>query len=96
MAPSPQPVPITAAHLNVPVDEPVDLKVVVVLPKRVDQGLGHLEPAHVEEELQHGEDGDVEINVVLGVLLLRVEELAPHDGGEEEGVHGEADDLGVG
>lgn len=32
-------------YLQVPVDEPVGLKVIIVLPKRVDELLGHL---HVE------------------------------------------------
>lgn len=74
-------------HLNITVDEPINFKVIIVLTKGVDEGLCHLQPAHVEEELQYGEDGEVEINVVLWVILLWVKELASHDGGHEEGVH---------
>ena len=35
----------------------------------------YLEPAHVEEELEEGEDGDVKVDLVAGVLLARVQEL---------------------
>ena len=37
--------------LKVPVDQVVDVKVLVVLAKGIDQGLGNVEPAKVEDEL---------------------------------------------
>lgn len=39
------------SHLNIPVNEPVDFKVIIILAKGVDQTLGNLEPTHVEEKL---------------------------------------------
>ena len=54
--------------LEVAVDQVVDLKVLVVIAKRVEQCLCHLDPAAVADELQDGEDGDVE---VWGVLIKR-------------------------
>ena len=52
--------------LEVPVNDVVDLKVLVVVPKRIEQRLCHLNPAHVAEELDDGEEGDVNIwSVVL-------------------------------
>ena len=50
-------------YLHVPVDQPVEFKVFVVVPEGVDQLLGDLKEAHVEEELEDGEDGDVEVDV---------------------------------
>ena len=43
--------------------QPVKFKVFVVVPEGVDKLLGDLEEAHVEEELEDGEDGDVEVDV---------------------------------
>ena len=40
------------SHLEVPVDHPVHLEVIVVLAEGVDQRLRYLQPTHVEEELQ--------------------------------------------
>ena len=35
----------------------------------------YLEPAHVEEKLEEGEDRDVKVDLVAGILLARVQEL---------------------
>ena len=52
--------------LEVPVNDVVDLKVLVVVPEWVEEHLCHLDPAHVAEELDDGEEGDVNIwSVVL-------------------------------
>lgn len=53
----------------------------------------HLEPSGVEEELQQGEDGHVEVEVVARVTLGRVEELTTDQTSEEKGVDGESDHL---
>ena len=37
-------------NLKIPVDEKADLKVVIVIAPRVQQRLGHLDPAEVEDE----------------------------------------------
>ena len=39
------------AHLQVTVDHPVDLEIVVIVTERVEQRLRYSEPAHVEKEL---------------------------------------------
>ena len=50
-----------------PVDEVVDVKVLIVLAKGVDQGLGHVEPTKVEDELQDRKQGDEHVVGWLGV-----------------------------
>ena len=39
-------------HLKVSVKQVIDVKVLVVIAKRVDQNLGDVQPAKVEEELE--------------------------------------------
>lgn len=46
-----------------------------------------LEPACVEEELEKGEDGDVEVEVVTRVTLTRVQKLPANQTHQEEAVH---------
>ena len=53
--------------MNFPVDQVVDIKVLVVLAKGVDQGLGHVEPAKVEDELEDAKEGDEH---VMGCLVV--------------------------
>ena len=50
-----------------PVDEVVDVKVLIVLAKGVDQGLGNVEPTKVEDELEDGEQGDEHVVGCLSV-----------------------------
>ena len=85
-----------------PVDEPVELEVLVVVAEGIDQLFGHLEQAHVEEELEDGEDGNVEVDVHghatgphEGALLHAVNLLPADHGEDEENVGGQGDDLGV-
>jgi hypothetical protein len=52
----PMPAPylhIPAPYLHVPVDEPVELKIIIVLSERVDERLRHLQPPEEEGELNH-------------------------------------------
>ena len=53
--------------LKVPVDQVVDVKVLVVLAEGVDQGLCNVEPAKVEDELEDAKQGDEH---VVGCLLV--------------------------
>lgn len=46
-----------------------------------------LEPAGVEEELEQGEDGHVEVEVMTLVTLTRVQKLAANQTHQEEAVH---------
>ena len=50
-----------------PVDEVVDVKVLIVLAKGVDQGLGDVEPTKVEDELEDRKHGDEHVVGWLGV-----------------------------
>lgn len=76
-----------AEHLEISVNQPVRLEVVVVLPKRVDQLLRDLQPPGVEEELQQGEDGNVQVQVVTRVALTRIQELTTDQTHQEETVN---------
>ena len=89
------------------VNQPVKFKVFVVVPEWVDQLLSHLEQAHVEEELEDGEDGDVEIDVdgnpparhphVLPVVShsKALNLLSADEGEDEEEVGGKGDHLSI-
>lgn len=46
-----------------------------------------LEPASVEEELEQGKDGDVEVEVVTWITLAWVQKLAANQTHQEEAVH---------
>ena len=52
---------------QVPVDQVVDVKVLVVLAEGVNQGLRNVEPAKVEDELEDAKQGDEH---VVGCLLV--------------------------
>ena len=53
------------AGLEVPVDQVVGVEVLVILAKRVDQHLGHVQPAEVEHELEEGEYRKRSVNIVV-------------------------------
>ena len=53
------------ADLEVSVDDVVKLKVVVIITERIDEALGNFQPAKVEDELNDGEEWEVEIFPVV-------------------------------
>ena len=55
------------AELNIPVDDVVDVKVIIIVAKWVDQGLSHMKPTPVEDKLEDRKDRNVEINDVVVV-----------------------------
>ena len=85
--------------------EPVQLEVLVVVAEGIDQLLGHLEQAHVEEELEDGEDGNVEVDVdgdpsarhphVLPIVAhtKALDLLTTNEGEDEEEVGGKGHHL---
>lgn len=75
------------AHLQVPLENTFQFKVVVVFAKGVNERLGDFEPAHVEEELQQREDGHEEVDGSVGILLSRIQELTTQHREEEERIH---------
>ena len=84
---------IFSFHLQISVYEPVHFKVVIVLAKWVDKNLCDFKPAHIEKELEEGEDRDDEVDVVALQLSGGVEELAAHQRGEGECVDCQGDHL---
>lgn len=52
-----------------------------------------LQPASIEEELQEGEYGHVEVQVVVRVALRRVQELAANQAHQEEAIHSQSHHL---
>ena len=85
--------------------QPVQLEVLVVVAEGIDQLLGHLEQAHVEEELEDGEDGNVEVDVdgdssarhphVLPIVAhtKALDLLTTNEGEDEEEVGGKGHHL---
>ena len=53
----------------------------------------YLEPSHVEEELEDGEDGYIKVDVVAGVALRRVQELLSEHRAQEERVNSQRGNL---
>lgn len=49
--------------------------------------LSDLEPPSIEEELQQGEDGHVEVEVMTWIALIGVQELPTNQTHQEETVH---------
>lgn len=74
-----------------PLDESDEFEVVVVLAERVDERLGDLEPADVEEELEEREHGHVQVDDLVGVH--RVQELLADHGEQEERVDRDGHNL---
>ena len=85
------------------INEPVQLKILVIVTKWIDQLFRDFEETHEEEELKDSEDGDVQIDVEWNPSTrhtssfdrIWVQLLSPDDGEDEEDVGGEGDHLGV-
>lgn len=61
--------------------------------KAIHKSVINLEPASVEEELQHGENRDVHVYSVIFVSLLRVQKLSANHAESKKGVNCNSDDL---
>ena len=48
-----------------PVNEVVDLEILIVLPERIQQRLCNLDPAHVAQELKDGKEWEKEVRCVV-------------------------------
>lgn len=68
------------------VEEVIRVKVIVIIAKGVQERLGHFEPAHVEDELQEGEDWKVQVDLMVFVTLCRIQKLSADDGESKVGV----------
>ena len=51
--------------MEVSVDDVIELKVVVIVTERIDEALGYFKPTKVEDELDDGEEREVEILPVV-------------------------------
>lgn len=56
--------------LQVSVDHPVHLEVIVIFTERIYQLFGHFQPSHVEEKLQHAEDGEIQVDAIIVALIF--------------------------
>ncbi len=56
---------ILPAYLEVPVNEVVNLKVLIVVAKWVEQCFGHLDPSHVAKQFGQGEEGYIEVGGMI-------------------------------
>ena len=56
---------ISKSNLEVSVNEVVDLKVFIVIAPRIEERFRNLDPTHVTDELQDGEDRNVDIRRVV-------------------------------
>lgn len=79
------------------IDDPVELKVFVVIAERVDELLGNFQQSHVEEVLNDGECRNVEVELELPVddWIVGLHVLAAEQRRREKGVRGQRDDLSV-
>lgn len=50
--------------------------------------VSHLQPTNIEEKLQQGENGQVEVNIMARVTLSWIQKLTPNQTGQEETVDG--------
>ena len=82
-------------YLKVPVNKPVHIKVIIVLTKRVDQGLSDLEPTNIKDKLQSCEHGNHIVGPVDPSIndLFWVQILASKQGKTEVSVHGQSHRL---
>lgn len=74
-------------YLQVAGDQRHELEVMVVFTERVDEGLGHLQPADVEEKLQERKYRHIKVDDIVWVILRRVKKLLTQNREQEEGVH---------
>lgn len=56
----------------------------------------YLEPSSVKEELQQGENGNIHVQLVVLVSLLRVQKLPSNEAESKEGVYCNSYDLETG
>ena len=89
-------------YFHMSVNQPVELKIFIIISKRINQLFSNLKQPHVEKELEDGEDGDVKVDVQWQpstrhplVLPIPLELLSADDGEDEEDVGGEGDHLSV-
>jgi len=51
-------------YLQVSIHHPINFKIVIVIPKRINQTLGHFKPSNIEKKLQRSEKWKVAIELV--------------------------------
>ena len=86
---------VTIGYLEVSVNKPVHIEVVIILSEGIDQHFCNLEPSHVKEELEEGEDWEIEVNFMTIIIFARVKKLSSHQGGEKICVNSQGHNLNV-
>ena len=71
------------------VQEIDQLEIIVVIPERIVQVGGHVQPANVEEELKDEEYGNIKIDV----FVVPDDPLPSHEGNSKVKVDGKVDHL---
>ena len=89
-------------NLHMPVDQPVELEIFIIITERIDELFCDLEQTHVKEELKDGIDWNVKVNVQRHsptphvVALFDGVALLSTDYSEyEKDISGQGDDLYV-
>ena len=85
-----------------PVDQPVELEIFIIVTERIDELFGNLEQTHVKEELKDGIDWNVKVNVHghsptphVVALFDGVALLSTDYSEYEKDISGQGDDLCV-
>ena len=71
------------------VQEIDQLEIIIVIPERIVQVGGHVQPANVEEEVKDEKDGNIKIKV----LVVPDDPLPSHEGNGKVEVDGKVDHL---
>ena len=82
-------------YLEMSVNKPIHIKVIIILSEGIDQHFSNLEPSHVKEELEGGKDWEVEVHLMTIIILAWVKIQSSQQGGEEKGIHGQSDNLHI-
>ena len=75
------------------VNKPVHIKVVIILSEGIDQHFCNLEPSHVKEELEEGEEWKVKVHFMTLIIFAGVKKLSSQQSGEEEGIDSQSYNL---
>ena len=85
----------TGGYLEVSVNKPVHIEIIIILSERIDQHFCNLEPSHVKEELEEGKNWEVEVHFMPIIIFAWVKELPSHQGGEKICINSQGDNLNI-
>lgn len=82
-------------YLYMTIDEPVQLKILIVVSEGIYQLFGYFQQSHKEKELQNRENGHVFIYFQLELFFYTVNVLSADQGDRKEAVSSECHHLSV-